>query len=132
MINDVVNDPFDPKYQVWATAKENGFTFEFTGTGSDIFGNKSNTTTSLEMTIYKGKLVTISSVTNTTSTDILGNSSNSQNQVTYQYKEEGGYLVYDEIDTTTSSSGSDIYGGNWSNDGYEITQRYRKDGAIYK
>src|SRR3989338_1059196 len=46
---------------------------------------------------------------------------------------EDGYLVYDSIVTSTWSSGTDLYCGSWSSDGYTITQKYYKAGdRLYK
>src|SRR4030042_4055377 len=83
-----------------------------------------------------GKLIPQSVVSETTSEAVLGNSAVSRSEVTYTYNIDGTtaytgqalnpgqVLVFGTIQTKTSSSGSDLYGGSWTSDGYTMTQRY--------
>ena len=89
------------------------FSVSTSGSGTDIFGNATSTDTTITFLILRGKLVTTSTHSVTTGTDVLGNSTITDSTTTNHYDWKNGFYVLTSIDTTTSSRGSDLYGGTW-------------------
>src|SRR3989339_74155 len=104
------------------------FTVTTIGSGSDIFGNSTETNTTMVFEVIKGKTVVKESTSLTTGTDILGSSTTTSSHtltdydwITFKGKK---YYVPLKTTTTVSQKGEDIFGGAWSSTGYTITQEY--------
>ncbi|MDO8603675.1 MAG: cysteine peptidase family C39 domain-containing protein, partial [Candidatus Omnitrophota bacterium] len=90
-------------------------------TGTDIFGNTTNTTSDITYLVIKGKTVTQKVDSTTTSTDILGSATSSHTITEYSYEWKnitangisGRFYVPTSVVTTSWQSGTDIFGGEW-------------------
>ena len=105
-----------------------------TTSSTDVFGNTSTTLTTLTQTLYKGKFVTLGTVSNTTSKDVFGGTIAGSSSVTNTYiVDSNNYIVLSSVVTVASpQSGSDIYGNIWTQDSsITTTQRYYWNGSYY-